>query len=410
MARGPRFVSRPAALVLTTRLPWPLDDGGHIGNYQFLWSVAREYDTTLLSFVPPSEVAAPIPLGLAALGIRLVRVAHRPPPLPVALLQGVFGRWPYTLARYRSAEFDATLRRLVAERRPSFVLLNALHLTTYLDAVDGIPAVMRAHNLEHLWLSRYAERLRNPAARLYARDQARRIERTEAERCARCRLVLAIRDEEAAELRRLAPRTRVETVPLGIDMDRFRPRAPERPPIVALVGSWEWAPNVDGARAFLERGWPRVRARIPEARLRLAGKGLTARFAEHARRAGADVAGYVDDMAVEFARAAVLTVPLWMGSGVRVKIVEALAARLPVITTPMGAEGLSLEHGKHAWFADTAEGLGDAVADLLEQPTRAQSLADAGHDLVVAHYSLAAVAQRTLDLCRDVVAQPERRG
>ena len=399
-------MSRPHALVLTTRLPWPLDDGGHIGNYQTVWSVSREYDTTLLSFVPPSEVAAPVPAGLADLGIRVVRVAHRPPAMPVAALQGLFGRWPYTLARYRSAEFDATLRRLVAEARPAFAFINALHLTTYLDALGGVPAVLRAHNLEHLWLARYADRLANPLARAYARDQARRIERTEAERCARCQLVLAIRDEEAAVLRALAPGTRVETVPLGIDMSRYRPRAPESPPVVALVGSWEWAPNVDGAREFLAKGWPRVRARVPDARLRLVGKRLSPEFGEFARRAGAEVVGYVDDMSVEFARASVLVVPLWMGSGVRVKIVEALAARVPVATTRIGAEGLGLEHGVHAEFAETPESLGDAVCEMLEQPARAQALADAGHERVRAEYSLASVARRTTELCATVAAGP----
>jgi glycosyltransferase involved in cell wall biosynthesis len=395
-------VSRPRALVLTTRLPWPLDDGGHIGNYQTVWSLSRAFDTTLLSFVPPGEEGAPVPDGLAALGIRLVRVAHRPPPVPIALLRGLLGRWPYTLARYRSTAFEATLRRLVAEVRPAFAFVNALHLTTYFDALGDVPAVLRAHNLEHLWLARYAERLANPLARLYARDQARRIERTEAERCARCRLVLAIREEEAALLRALAPGTRVETVPLGIDMDRYRPREPQSPPVVALVGSWEWAPNVDGARSFLARGWPRVRARMPSARLRLVGKRPSPEFSEFARRAGAEVVGYVDDMTAEFARAAVLVVPLWMGSGVRVKIVEALAARVPVATTPMGAEGLGLEQDVHAAIAGTPEALGDAVAGLLEQPARARALAEAGHGHVAHRFSLAAVARRTVELCSSI--------
>lgn len=402
-------MNRPRAIVLTTRLPWPLDDGGHIGNYQTVWSLSRAYDTTLLTFVPPADLAAPVPAGLSDLGLRVVRVAHRPPAMPVAALRGLLGRWPYTLARYRSAEFDAALRRLVAETRPAFAFVNALHLTTYLNSLDGVPAVLRAPNLEHLWLERYADRLANPFVRAYARHQARRIESTEAERCGRCRLVLAIRDEEAEVLRRLAPGIRVETLPLGIDMTRYRPREPASPPIVALIGSWEWAPNVDGAREFLARGWPRLRARVPGVRLRLVGKRVSPEFGEAARRAGADVVGYVEDMTLEFARASALVVPLWMGSGVRVKIIEALAARVPVASTTLGAEGLGLRHGVHLALAETAETLGDAVAGLVEQPEHAQSLADAGHRHVHAAFDLSSVARRTLDLCASVAggsAQP----
>jgi glycosyltransferase involved in cell wall biosynthesis len=395
-------VSRPRALVLTPRLPWPLDDGGRIGLYQTVWSVSRAFDTTLVSFVPPSELDEPVPEPLAALGIAVERVAHRPPPMPLAALRGTFGRWPYMLARYRNDAYDATLRRLVAGRRPAFAFVNALHLATYLDALDGVPAVLRAHNLEHLWLARYADRTKNPVVRAFARRQVARMERAETELCGRCRLVLAIRDEEAEVLRRLAPRTRVETVPLGIDMDRYRPRDPADPPAVALIGSWDWPPNADGGRMFLERGWARVRARVPAARLRVVGKRMTPTFAEAARRAGAEVVGYVDDMAVEFARAALMVVPLWMGTGVRVKIVEALAARVPVVTTTIGAEGLGLADGVHAAFADTPEALGDAVAALLEQPERARALADAGYERVRAEYSLAAVARRTVALCTEV--------
>jgi glycosyltransferase involved in cell wall biosynthesis len=369
-------VTRPPALVLTPRLPWPLDDGGRIGLWQTVWSVSRRFDTTLVSMVPSGEADQPVPTPIEELGIRLVRVPHRAPWMPLALLRGALGRWPYMLARYRDAGFDATLRRLVAERRPDLVFINALHLTTYLDALDGVPAVLRAHNLEHRWLARYADRLRNPLARLYARHQVMRMRRAEAELCSRCALVLAISEEEAQALRALAPGARVETVPLGIDLDRYRPRAPEDPPIVALIGSWEWPPNVDGAREFIDRGWPRVRDREPGARLRVVGKGLTSEFAEVARRAGADVIGYVDDMAAEFARASVLVVP-----------------------TPIGAEGLGLESGVHASLAESPELLGEAVVELLRHPDRARAMAEAGCRLMRERYSLAAVGGWTAELC-----------
>ncbi len=406
---GPHGVSGPSALVLASRLPWPLDDGGHLATWQTLWSIAQEFDTTLVAMVPPSALATPVPEAFAKLGVEVVRVAHRPPPMALALVRGAFGRWPYMLARYRNPAFDATVRRLVAERPRELVLVNSLHLTTYLDALGDVPVVLRTQNLEHLWLERFAGRLTNPVARLYVRDQVRRMRRTEAERCARCDLVLAIREGEAEVLRTLAPATRVETLPIALDMDRYLPHAPERPPIVALIASWEWAPNADGGRDFLVRGWPRVRERMPEARLRLVGKNIPADFAKRARQAGAEVIGYVDDMAVEFARAAVLVVPLWMGSGIRVKIVEALAAGVPVVTTSIGAEGLELKEGVHAAFAETPESLGDAVVESLRDPDRAQAMADAGSAWVRARHSLAAVTARTLQLCAEAAASHAER-
>jgi glycosyltransferase involved in cell wall biosynthesis len=395
-------------------MPWPLDDGGRIGLWQTVRSVAHSFDTTLVSLVPPADAEAPLPEPLRRLGIDVIRLPHRPPWTPVAVAQGVLGPWPYTLARYRNRVLEMTLRRLVAERRPVLAFINHLHLATYLDVLGGLTTVLRAHNLEHLWLARYAERIGNPGAHLYACYQARRMRRTEAELCAAFDLVLAIRDEEAEVLRRLAPRTRVEVVPVGIDLDRYRERISSQPPIVALVGSWEWAPNVDGARTFLERGWDRVRSRVGGVRLRVVGKRMPRELAQLARRVGAEAVGYVEDMTIEFAQASVLVVPLWMGAGVRVKIVEALAARLPVATTTLGAEGLGLEPGVHALFGDTPETLGDAVVQVLSSPERAEGMSEAGRQFARERFSLDAVVRRTAELCecavRDHLVAGQSRG
>ena len=403
-------MSRPCALLLTPRFPWPLDDGGRIVLWQALRAVARSFDTTLVSLVPPAEAARPLPPAVTGLGVSVVRVPHRPPWTPVALARGAVGRWPYMLARYRARGMDRTLRRLVAEQRPALAFVNLLHMATYRDALAGVPVVLRTHDLVHLWLERYAARLRNPVARAYARAQARRTRRVEAELCAACDLVLAIREEEAEVFRRIAPTTRTEVVPVGVETGRYLPREPQQPPVVALIGSWDWPPNLEGALAFLGRGWHRVRARVPGARLRIAGKRMPPVLAEAARRVGAEAVGYVEDMTLEFARASVMVVPLWMGSGVRVKIVEALAARLPVATTALGAEGLGLEPGVHAAFGDTPEELGDSVADLLERPGLASGMAEAGFELVRTRYAMDAVVDRIGQLCSAIAADGGRAG
>jgi len=400
-------VSRRHALVVTPRLPLPLDDGGRIGLWQAVRSVAQEYRTTLVSLVSPAHASRPPAPEFAAIGVSLVAVPHRPPWTPVAAVRGALGRWPYMLARYRNRALDATLRRIVAEDTPAFAYVHHLHMATYLDALMGTPVVLREHNLDHLWLDRFARSQRNPFVRAYALHQVQRMKDAEVELCSRCRLVLAIREEEAEALRRTVPRARVEVVPIGIEMDRYLPRAPEQQPIVLLAGSWDWPPNPDGGRRFIDRGWPRVRARVPQARLRVVGKAMPESLTEAARDAGAEPVGYVESMAPEFARAAVLVVPLWIGAGARVKIVEAMAARLPVVTTTLGAEGLGLEPGRHAAFADTPEALGDAIADLLQEPGQAGAMAEAAYGFAREHFALDVVSRRTLDLCASVIAEHE---
>jgi glycosyltransferase involved in cell wall biosynthesis len=386
-------------------MPWPLDDGGRIGLWQSVWSCAREWDVTLVSMVTPGEERLPVPPAPQELGIEVIRVPHRPPPTPVAALQGVFGRWPYTLARYRSPALDRELRRLVSERVPQFVWLNHLHVATGLDAIRGTAVVLREHNVEYVWLERYAAEVRSLPIRTYAVDQARRMRGVEARLCAGSDLVLATQDIERDQLRQLAPDVRVETLPVGIDFARFRPRAPEDPPIVLLAASFGWAPNQEGARRFLAAGWPRLHARMPRARLRVVGKDLPPDLADQARAAGAEAVGYVRDMEDEFARARLLLVPVWFGGGVRVKVVEALAAGLPVVSTPLGAEGLGLDPGRDFIEAESPERLADVTADLLLDPARADAIASSGNEVARRTFSIEEVARLGNGLIGEVLGQ-----
>jgi glycosyltransferase involved in cell wall biosynthesis len=384
-------MSRDAALVLTPRLPWPPDDGGRVVALQNLLAVADDYDTTLLSFAPPGEPVSP-PTTVDARGVRVVTVPFAPPPVWLAAVRGLAGRWPYSLARYRSAAFERAIVAAIARRRPAFAYVHNLHLATYADALDGVPMILREQNVEFRWMARYA-RAAGPSLRgLYAALQAARLRRAEPALCRRAALVLAIQEEETRALRLASPGARVETLPVGVDLESFPPRAPADPPVLLLAASFRWPPNVAGALRFLRDGWPRLRALAPGAVLRVAGKEPPPALRDACAAVRAELAGDVPSMAEEYARAALLLVPLWVGAGARVKIVEALAARLPVVSTTLGAEGLGLEPGRHFVAAESATALADAAASLLNDPDRRERIAAAGRLEAERRWSLPAVA------------------
>ncbi len=397
---------RPLALVVTPQMPWPLDTGGRIGLWQMTTSLTREYRVLLVTLVH-SGCAREAPGALTAMGIEVVAVPHSFPPRPIAAIRGVFGRWPYTLARYRNTLLGMTIARLVAERQPAFALVNHLHLAPCVASLGEVPMVLREHNVEYRWLARYAESQRHMLVRAYARQQSERMRRVEAELCRRAAMVLAIHEDEAAALRAITAEARIEVVPVGVDFSRYTPRAPENPPVVLLVGSFDWQPNADGARRFLLEGWPSLRKHAPHVRLRIVGRQLPESLASLARQVGAEPVGYVESMAPEFARASALVVPLWVGAGARVKIVEALAARLPVVSTPLGAEGLGLVTGEHYLGASDPAGLAESLATLIAEPALGERLERAGHALARAQFSLDAVARRTCELCAQVARQSD---
>lgn len=397
-------MSRAPALVLTPRTPWPLDDGGRVGLWQCLEAVARSRPTVLATLELEADRRHAAPDAVRELGIEVVRVPHRFPPAWAAAWEGLTGRWPFTIARFRNRQFDRTLRRLVAERQPAFAFVNHLPLATYHDALDGTVTVLRQHNLEWRWLRRYADSGIGFAAARYARHQAGRLQRAEARLCEAMDLVLAIQDDEAREMRDMAPRARVEVVPLGVDFPHRPARRPLQPPVVLLVGAYDRPPNRDGARRFVVEGWPRVRARVPAARLRIVGRSIPDDLAALARARGAEPVGFVPDLSVEHANASVMVIPLWAGAGVRVKLVEALAAELPVVSTPIGAEGLGLVPGRHHLEASTPIGLADGVVRLLEQPEQAAAMAAAARTFGEARFGRDAVQRRLVALCEEAAA------
>lgn len=401
-------MSRPRAIVLTGRLPWPADDGGRVEMAHTVAGVARAWEVTVLSMVPRGEAAAApgrVPPELAARGVRVVAIEHVPPPTVLAAIDGLVGPLPYTLARYRSARYAAALRAEVARTGAELVVANNLHYAQYEPAARPAAFVLRQQNLEHVWLRRYARALPWGPARFYAALQSVRMRGAERRLCEAADLVLAIQPSEVEGQRALAPGAWVELLPASVAMDRVPPRAPAAEPTVLLCGAFGWPPNAAGARRFLEHGWDRVRARVPGARLRLVGKQLPDDLASLARAHGADPVGYVEDFPPELARAWALVVPLWVGAGARIKIVEALAARTPVACTALSCEGLGVEPGRHALVAETPEALADAVATLLTERSRAEAVAEAGVALAREQFGAEAVAQRFVELLRRAVAR-----
>lgn len=371
--------------------------------WQNVRAASRAYETTLVSLVPPGEEAISLPPVFRELGVRVVRVPHRPPAGFRAAWEGLFGPYPYTLARYRNPDLPAALRSVVAETRPRFAMVTPLHMATYAGDFGSAPVVLRAHNLEHAWMRRYAHRLGLTPAGIYARRQVKRLRDAEAALAGQAALVLPVQAAEAAELRALAPETPVEVLPVGVDLDGYPEPHPGEPPIVLLAGSFLWPPNVDGAVEFMRKGWPRVTARVPRARLRVVGKEPPRSIHRAADSVGVEVVGYVDSIAEEFARATVLVVPLWAGAGARVKIVEAMAARLPIVATRLAAEGLDLHAGEHYAPGDTPGELGSQVATLLLSPELREVFRKRGRALAEERWAQDEVADLQNVLCGRIV-------
>ena len=265
--------------------------------------------------------------------------------------------------RLRRVTLDA-----VEELRPDVVLIgHDMSMAWSDDLPADLPAVLTCHNLLWNWYESRA-RLSDAPTAVLLRAEAWRYRRFVASRLPRFHTAVAVSTSERDELVEMGAR-HVELIPTGVDIEALRP-LPESdgPPRVLFTGTMSYPPNREGGAWLVDRVWPIVREELADARLDIVGKDPDSTLVGRGGRDGVTVAGFVPSMAPYFEAAQVIAVPILTGAGIRVKIIEALSAGRPVVSTSLGFEGLGLDPGRHLLVGDSPDDFAQALISLLRKP------------------------------------------
>jgi len=268
-------------------------------------------------------------------------------------------------------------------------------LTPAVNFPDISQAIVFQHNVESVIWDRYAATAESAPARAYLRVQARRMRRFERRICTSAGHVIAVSKLDADNLRQTFGVTRISHVATGVDVDFFTPKS-AHPKVADLVfvGSMDWLPNIDGVKFFLNQVWPLIRRRLPDCSVAVVGRAPTADLTDLARREPRlVVTGTVEDVRPFLWGSTVAIVPLRIGGGTRLKIYEAMAARIPVVSTTVGAEGLSVSAPGNIRLADTASDFANECLDLLTDPEARARIATSAWEMVSTQFSWESVAR-----------------
>lgn len=390
-------VQRLKALVVATKSPFPPVGGGNVALHALLQALPGAGVDVRVVAPEGSAVSVETP----EYPVRFVPTAPR----PWRRLGGhIFTGLPVTIARYHLPALGDAVAEEIESFAPDVVHLEQLHLSWLLRRLaHRRPVVLRQQNVESLVLSRLAEVRRGPLTWMLRRE-ARRMAALEADACTRADVVAAISERDAAALKALAPRARVEVLPAAwpAGTPAQRVRLVGEPPFLCL-GSFDWLPNRDGTEWFLDRVWPRLRKLIPTAVVHLAGPGSERLSARHGED-GVVRHGRVPVAAELYDPRCIALIPLRAGSGVRLRLLEAWAAGAPVVTTPIGGEGLLDGDGDAALIASTCEDFAAAAARLAADTALRERLIEGGRRRLI-DYSAARVAERARDLYARAIAR-----
>jgi glycosyltransferase involved in cell wall biosynthesis len=277
------------------------------------------------------------------------------------------------------------LENLIRQERFDAAVVDHLAPMSYFP--DRGHALLFQHNVEFMIWRRYAQHAPDPLRRLYCRIQADRMFEFERQACRESGHVVACSEVDARVMSESFAIPRISHVPTGVNLDFFaRPQA--APPVTSepdfcFIGSMDWLPNQQAVLWFYREILPLIRKGRPQATFAVVGRIPPPAISELAIRDSLlTVTGTVPDVRPWFWESAVAVVPLLAGSGTRLKIYEAMAARVPVVSTTVGAEGLDYVAGETIRIADTPEDFAAHCLDLIANPGERQRLADAAWERV----------------------------
>lgn len=380
-------------LALSPRPVWPMHDGATVATVRCLSGLAAAgAEVTLLSMRtekhPLKDLSGTKQPHQYLSNYNEITVSTRISP-PAMLINLLFSDKPYDLTRFRSKTFSSTLASILNDSDFDLIHCEGLVFALYLDEIrkhTGVPVILRAHNLEHKIRKMMAESESSPFRKAYLLNLSHRLLKLEREAALMFDALVPISKADSQWFSAVAPEKPLFVSMTGTDEVEYIPEPETGSLRVGFIGSMDWQPNAEGINWFIESVWPLVLEKVPGVTLHVAGRGL--RHPDGILSAGKDIfcEGEPDDARNFMASNHVMISPLFTGSGIRIKIIEAMSTGRPVVATTVAVAGLIAENGRELTVADDAGSFSDALVKYLANPELRYTSGHAATELVRREY------------------------
>ncbi len=356
----------------------------------------------VVSFIRTTEDEAAVG-GLASYGVDVKVIQRDSRYSPWKLVRGLVGPTPFPILNYRDRRMIGMIQRVRNANQFDIVQAEDVQMAQYCTNLT-IPTVLDMHNVESVLMQRYAKQERHPLKRLYARVTWKKLQAYERWVCSRFTHCLVCSEDDRARLNESCQSlSNLTVIPNGVDVEDYE-KLPKGIPRMdgkeqnrsrlVFVGRMDYHACVEGVRWFVQEVLPRVKAHKRDVLFQIVGGCPVREVLTLAQPGLVEVTGFVEDVRPYLAAATVVVVPLRVGGGTRLKILEALAMRKAVVSTAIGAEGLATVHDKELIIADDPRFFAQQIVNLIEHPDRRIRLGLAGHQLVRLHYGWSNIAER----------------
>lgn len=397
-------------LQITSRIPYPLDDGGAIGIYNITKALHEAgHHITLCALNTNKHYQPPHVMQNVCSAIHTVDI-NTDIRVGAALRNLFFSDVPYSLERFVSQEFIAMISRLVQTELFDVIHIDSsfvAYMVPHLRKITAIPMVIRAHNIEYAITERLAKNTKNLLKRWYYGVLTDRMKKFEQNILPQASGILAITPEDVERLSALGYHGAYSVMPAGVDTTMFAPHKDIEldTKSVFYFGSLDWAPNIEAVHWFMLHVFPALRKQIPDIAFHIGGKNPGEDILRYDTIDGVSVHANVPSAPRFMNQFHIMVVPLLSGGGMRLKIVEAMSTGTIIISTRIGAEGIAGVHGENMLFAETPEEFITCIQQCVASPELCDRLMKNARITAVQEYSWQGVIKKGIAFYESLIRQ-----
>lgn len=383
-------------LQISPQIPWPLDSGGRIGIYGILKYLAkRGNDIYFISYLNNFDQNLVDPILQEFCHSHILNISTENRIIPAII--NLFSNVPYNISKFKTKELEEFLIDFFKKYEVDVVHIDHLHLGWTVDVIKSIkdvPVILREHNLELKIMQRFSEQQTNIFLKFYSYLQYKKFIRYEpalAEKFDKC---IMVSEEDERLLKKMNPKVKTATIPVGVGKELLNINKSNIIPFSLFhIGSMSWLPNKDGLNWFLQEVFPSVIESFPKTTLYLYGSGTDKLNVPLSLTKNIVKIGYVKDIWEATNDKQLAIVPLRIGSGIRVKIIEMLATGQNIISTSIGKEGISITDGEEILIADTSEEFIDKIIKYFNNGYDSEKISIKAKQRVAEYYTWEKIAE-----------------
>lgn len=385
--------------MLTPYLPYPLLSGGQIRTYNLLKKLATSHEITLFSLIKEQSERQYLPeLEPFCKKIHLFKRSSKPFTL-TNITRTLFSSYPFLVVRNYVPETIKAIEKELSENQYDLIHAETFYMMPHLPKTT-VPTILVEQTIEYLGYESYAAKKQLPGLKSLLDVDIAKIKKWEKYYWESCnRLIVMSEDDKQYIASEVSDPSKIEVVANGVDAAWFEEKPQQLPehPTILSVGTFKWLPNVEAVKFLVDKVWPLIKKKVPQARLWIVGNAPTKDvLAYQVKDTSITITGGIPDIRDAFKGAHLLVAPVFSGKGTRYKILEAMASETPVVATDIAVEGLGVKHGKEVLIGNSAEKMAELAIELLQNASKRKQLAKEAKSFVTKHYDWQNISQ-TLD-------------